>query len=59
MTESVQEEWAYHYSHGKAARIFHRHGSEMGFGAARRAKSRAVAELLRPNALYLSACAPL
>lgn len=55
--ESAQEEWAYHYPHGKAARIFHRHGTEMEFGAAGRAKSRAVAELLRPNALYLSTAA--
>jgi uncharacterized protein len=55
--ESVREEWVYRYSHGKAARIFHRHGSDMEFGASGRAKSRAVAELLRPNALYLSTAA--
>jgi hypothetical protein len=55
--ESVQEEWAYHYPHGKAARVFHRRGGEMEFGAAGRVKSRAVAELLRPNALYLSTAA--
>jgi hypothetical protein len=55
--ESVQEEWAYHYPRGKAARIFHRRGSDMEFGTTGRAKSRAVAELLRPNALYLSTAA--
>jgi hypothetical protein len=55
--ESVLEEWAYHYPHGKAARMFHRRGSEMEFGTAGRAKSRAVAGLLRPNALYLSTAA--
>ena len=55
--ESVREEWAYHYPHGKAARIFHRRGSDIEFGTTGRAKSRAVAELLRPNALYLSTAA--
>jgi hypothetical protein len=55
--DSVREEWAYQYPHGKAARIFHRRGSDMEFGTAGRAKSRAVAELLRPNALYLSTAA--
>ena len=55
--ESVQEEWAYHYPHGKAARIFDRHGSDLEFGAAGRAESRAVAGCCGPNALYLSTAA--
>jgi uncharacterized protein len=53
----VWEEWAYSYPHGKAVRLFHRHGSDASdveLGSAERVKGRAVKELLRPNALFLS-----
>jgi uncharacterized protein len=55
--ERVLEEWAYWYPHGKAVRLFHRHGNDVEHGSAERVKGRAVAELLRPNALFLSTAA--
>lgn len=55
--ERVIEEWAIRYPHGRAALLFHRHGDQVEFGSAERAKSRAVTELLRPNALFLSTAA--
>ena len=53
----VREEWAYRYPHGKSALLFRRKGDDLEIGASHRAKGRAVAEILRPNALYLSAAA--
>jgi uncharacterized protein len=55
--ERVIEEWAIRYPRGRSALLFHRHGDEVEFGSAERAKSRAVTELLRPNALFLSTAA--
>jgi len=55
--EHVLEEWAYRYPHGKAVRLFHRWGGNVELGFAERVKSRAVMELLRPNALFLSTAA--
>ncbi len=55
--EQVLEEWAYRYPHGKAVRLFHRWGNEVELGSAERVKGRAVLELLRPNALFLSTAA--
>jgi len=55
--ERVIEEWAFRYPRGRAALLFERRGDEVEFGPAERAKSRAVRELLRPNALYLSTAA--
>ncbi len=51
------EEWAYRYPHGRAALLFRRRGIEVNLGAADRSKGRAVRELLRPNALFLSTAA--
>ncbi len=53
----VLEEWAYRYPHGKAALLFRREKDRVDLGAAERAKGRAVMELLRPNALFLSTAA--
>jgi len=53
----VIEEWARRYPHGKAATLFLRNGDEIGLGEKNRAKGRAVTEILRPNALFLSAAA--
>jgi uncharacterized protein len=53
----VEEEWAYRYPHGKAVRLFHRLGDDVELGSAERVKGRAVIELLRPNALFLSTAA--
>lgn len=55
--ERVIEEWAFRYPHGRAAVLFERSGDEIVFGSAERAKSRAVREFMRPNALYLSTAA--
>ena len=55
--DHVLEEWAYRYPHGKAVRLFHRWDNEVELGSAERVKGRAVLELLRPNALFLSTAA--
>lgn len=55
--DQVLEEWAYRYPRGKAVRLFHRWGNEVELGSAGRVKGRAVLELLRPNALFLSTAA--
>ena len=53
----VIEEWAYRYPRGRSALLFRRDHDETELGAGERAKGRAVRELLRPNALYLSTAA--
>jgi hypothetical protein len=55
--ERVISEWAFRHPHGRPALLFERRGDEVEFGPAERAKSRAVRELLRPNALFLSTAA--
>jgi len=55
--ERVLEEFAYWYPKGRAAVLFERTGDEVELGAAERTKGRAVLELLRPNALFLSTAA--
>lgn len=55
--EQVLEEWAYRYPHGRAALQFRRQSMRVDLGANERAKGRAVTELLRPNALFLSTAA--
>lgn len=55
--ERVVEEWAYRYPRGHAALLFRRDGDDVKLGADDRAKGRAVIELLRPNALFLSTAA--
>lgn len=56
--DMVLEEWALHYPKGRAALIFRRNGTEVDAGAIERQKTRAVQELMRPNALFLSTAAP-
>lgn len=56
-SERVLEEWAYRFPKGRSALIFRRVGGEVEVGAVERQKSRAVQELLRPNALFLSTAA--
>jgi uncharacterized protein len=56
-SERVLEEWAIRYPHGRAAVLFERRGDEVEYGATARTKSRAVGELLRENALFLSTAA--
>jgi uncharacterized protein len=55
--EHVIEEWAYRYPRGRAALLFRRQSLEVEFGLVERSKGRAVKELLRPNALFLSTAA--
>jgi uncharacterized protein len=55
--ERVREEWAYRYPRGKASLLFRRDGDDVVLGSSNRVKGRAVTEILRPNALYLSAAA--
>lgn len=57
-SESVVEEWATRYPHGRAATIFRRSGLDVKWGASTDAvKSRGVSALLRSNALVLSTAA--
>lgn len=55
--ERVLEEWAYWSPRGRSSLVFHRRGSDIQLGSTDRLKSRAVIELLRPNALFLSTAA--
>jgi uncharacterized protein len=48
-------EYARHYPRGKAVSIFRREGLNVHLGEKHRTKGRAVSEILRANALYLSA----
>lgn len=55
--ERVVDEWAYRWPRGRSALMFERHLDEVELGPTDRTKSRAVMELLRPNALFLSTAA--
>lgn len=55
--DRVIEEWAYRSPHGRASLVFHREGDDVRLGASDRSRSRAVLDLLRPNALFLSTAA--
>lgn len=53
----VISEYARYYPRGKAAMLFRREDLDVQLGEKDRAKGRAVSEILRHNALYLSAAA--
>lgn len=53
----VISEYALRYPRGKAATIFRRDRDDIHLGDEYRSKGRAINEILRPNALYLSAAA--
>lgn len=55
--EQVLAEWAYRYPHGRAALLFRREGNRVELGADEQVKGRAIKEILRPNALFLSTAA--
>ncbi len=55
--DCVIEEWAFRYPKGRAALIFRREGDRVEAGSTDRQKTRAVQELIRPNALFLSTAA--
>jgi hypothetical protein len=53
--ERVLDEWCYRFPHGRAALLFRRIGELVKFGTTQSSTLRAIADLLRPNALFLSA----
>jgi predicted ATPase len=53
----VREEWARSYPRGRAVNLLQRDGDRIHLGNDLRAKGRAVEEILRPNALFLSTAA--
>lgn len=55
--DAVREEWCFRYPKGRAAMVFERDGDHVELGRDERPKGRAVRELLRPNALFLSTAA--
>lgn len=55
--ERVISEFAYWYPKGRSAVLFERSKDDVELGTTDRTKSRAVLELLRPNALFLSTAA--
>jgi hypothetical protein len=55
--EGVREEWARSYPHGRAVSLLQRNGDRVRLGTEQRSKGRAVLEILRPNALFLSTAA--
>jgi len=52
---SVQSEYAFHFPKGRQALVFHRTEKGIDFGAPWRAEDRSLQQLLRSNALLLSA----
>jgi hypothetical protein len=55
--DRVLSEWAYRYPRGRAALLFRREGLDVELGPSAGSKGRAVTELLRHNALFLSTAA--
>lgn len=55
--DRVLKEWALHYPRGRAALLFDRNRDEVDFGPGQGPKNRAILELLRHNALFLSTAA--
>ncbi len=55
--DRVLDEWAVRFPKGRAVLLFSRDGDEVEIGAPERTKGRAVREILRPNALFLSTAA--
>ncbi len=56
-SERVLDEWAVSFPRGRSTLLFSRQLDDVEYGAADRPKSRAVSEILRPNALFLSTAA--
>jgi hypothetical protein len=53
--ERVHEEWAYRYPNGRPTLLFRRAGENVEAGRTARSQTRAIAKLLRPDSLLLSA----
>jgi hypothetical protein len=56
-SEGVREEWARSYPRGRAVTLLQRNGDRVHLGSEQKGKGRAVLEILRPNALFLSTAA--
>jgi hypothetical protein len=56
-SERVIDEWAVRFPKGRAVRLFSREGDAVEVGTVDRARTRAVTDLLRSNALFLSTAA--
>lgn len=57
--QGVREEWARSYRRGRVVTLLQRTGERVHIGTEQRAKGRAVLEILRPNALFLSTAAAI
>ncbi|GLF97179.1 AAA family ATPase [Streptomyces yaizuensis] len=55
--DRVTEEWLYFHPDRKANRLYERTGDSVVFGRSLTGRKKAIAELLRPNSLYLSVAA--
>jgi hypothetical protein len=55
--ETVEEEWLYTYPEGRRRTLFERTGQEFDFRRTFKGPSRTVADLVRPNSLFVSAAA--
>ncbi|MER5974728.1 ATP-binding protein [Streptomyces sp. NPDC002055] len=56
--DRVLEEWLYAYPEGKPRRLYERRGDEpVSFGRGLTGRRKVIADLLRPNSLYLSVAA--
>jgi uncharacterized protein len=55
--ERYLTERAHHFPRGRRSLLFEREGLDVTFGAEVKARGRAVADILRPNALFLSTAA--
>jgi predicted ATPase len=55
--QRVREEWARSYRRGRVVTLLQRTGERVHIGTEQRGKGRAVLEILRPNALFLSTAA--
>lgn len=55
--ERVVDEWAVSFPKGRPVVLFSREGSDVTLGSRGRTRGRAVLDLLRPNALFLSTAA--
>lgn len=53
----VEEEWLYAYPEGRRRLLFTRDDQEFDFGRGLKGSNRAIADLVRPNSLFLSAAA--
>jgi len=57
--DMVLEEWLYAWPHGRRQLWFSREGGEFEFGREFKGHNKSIAEMTRPNALFLSAAAQM